>query len=230
MINFLAIDNATVHPYPFPYATFNNLLTHHDVESLINALPYGADQRTLRQQGSDKTYRNTTSVLLELGAPHYNPKNKLTSSWINFLDLISSRDYRIYCSKLFGAELINCHPEITIRKYQHEDYISAHTDRDCVYATQLIFLNTQWNETWGGLLHFMTDAQNDYCQFIPHFSSSILFLRTDSSWHRVSKVVQPGVERIALQIAFWKKVEKVTYEGRKIRDLHPSNGNDANAD
>lgn len=222
MINFLAIDNAKIITHPFLHAEFHNLLTSDDVQSLINTLPNGADQRLSRQQGSDKTYRNTTTVLLELGAVRYNPKNKLSSRWIHFLDLISSRDYRVYCSKMFGSELINCQPEITIRKYQHDDYISAHTDRDCVYATQLIFLNTNWNENWGGLLYFMTDAEKDYCKFIPHFSSSIMFIRSESSWHRVSKVVQQGVERIALQIAFWRKSEKVTYEGREVTDVYGS--------
>lgn len=220
MINFSAFENARIRSEPFPYTVLENLIDREDVESLLLTLPQAASQRVSRQEGSDKTYSNITTVLLELGSKEYNKQDTLDAKWLTFLDIINSREYRISCSKIFGLDLVDCHPEITIRKYRYKDYISAHTDRDCVYATQLIFLNTVWEESWGGILHFMKDKDNDHSKFIPHFSKSIMFLRTDTSWHRVSEVTRLGVERVALQIAFWKTLDKVVYKGREISVDH----------
>lgn len=219
MLNIPVIQKSSICPDPFPYIILNNLLCQSDVESLVTSVPSGSNQRIARAHGSDKTYRNTTNVLLELGSDKYNNQNELSESWIHLLDVISSRKYRILLSQHFGAEIIECQPEITLRKYQHKDYISAHTDRDCVHATQLIFLNTFWQESWGGMLHFMSDEKNDVINFLPHYATSIVFLRTDNSWHRVSEVSKKGVERIALQIAFWKKTKKVIYDGRQIINI-----------
>src|SRR5690242_7336330 len=109
MINFAALKQKTIYHEPFAYAVFNHLLTLNDAKELASSLPQNNVNRIIRKTGSDKTYSNITTVLLELGSTQYNDRKNLTSKWITFLDQLTSYEYRTALAKIFGEELQDCH-------------------------------------------------------------------------------------------------------------------------
>lgn len=217
MFDISKIYSATMVESPFKFSCIQNFLDSDSVVNLLEDLPQEGNYRSSRVGGSDKVYNVVNNILLPLGEFNKNEENQLPPLWSDFVRGLRSKEYREALSHLLDEDLVNCHMEITLKRYKYQDYISAHTDKADVKATHMLFLNDQWELAWGGLLHLMHDSENTLKAFLPTIASSVAFVRSDVSWHKVCPVLQPNKERIAIQVAFWNTTIRSVAPGRQIQ-------------
>lgn len=212
MINAKLLCQAALKNEPFRYAVINQCLTDDTINRLIQELPQEDYFRSLRENGSDKTYNVINNVLLKLG--DNSPSMHLPRCWQDFIQHLQSNDYIDPLSTLLREDLSSCRQEITLKRYGYGDFISPHTDREDVTATHLFFLNHDWDPAWGGGLLFLYNENEPFQKFLPTSKHSIAFVRSENSWHSVEKITHVDAERIAVQVAFWNRVERQVLAGR----------------
>lgn len=220
MLNINALTTATLKKSPFKYSTIYEFLPPSYADDLLKDLPSAGNYKSTRSSGSDKTYQVVNNILLAIGDSEYNKVSEPSPIWIECIEQLHGAAYRTALSTLLDTDVTQCPMEITLKRYRHEDYISAHTDKECIRATHMIFLNDTWEAPWGGLLHFLTEDQRDFESFLPSSNTSVAFVRADNSWHRVCPMNKKGKERIALQVAFWNQVDRIVAPGRSVQAIY----------
>ncbi len=217
MLDISKLYSASLVEVPFKFSLIQDFLDSNSGKILSDSLPHKGNYRSSRSEGSDKVYNVVNNILLPLEPELAKKNSNLPLLWESLIKQFQSLEYSEALSYLLKEDLEFCHIEITLKRYKYQDYISAHTDKACVKATHLLFLNDDWDAKWGGLLHLMYDSDNTYKTFLPTIASSLAFVRSDASWHKVCPVTQPNKERLALQVAFWNTVERYVAPGRKIQ-------------
>lgn len=211
MINLSAIRQASMVEEPYRHVFINDFISKQTANALRAVSPRKGGLFSSRQTGSDKHYQVENNILYDLATK----MQVLVSPWNQFVEQLISKSYREAISHILGYSVHEAPMEITFKRYVYGDYISAHTDRDFVYATHLIFLNDYWDPNWGGMLQILDSQQSVVKLVAPLYHESFLFERSDYSWHAVDKNTHPDAVRYCLQVAFWKHTNKVTLPGRK---------------
>lgn len=199
---------------PYPYSLIENFIEPTDFQLLLENFPQEGFLLTTRIEGSDKTYAVDNNVIFQLETQQKNPLILEYLYWSKLIDELTSNAYKQAVSELFGIDLEGAPMELTLKRYKKSHYISPHTDRDFVKATHLIFFNKIWEKGWGGELCIMSSSEKVEKEILPLQDQSLIFLRTDDSWHSVKECHAP-VPRIVLQITFWKNRERCLPEGRE---------------
>lgn len=213
------ILSAKLNVEPFHHAFVNGLLSASLSVQLCKEFPERDFYQSKRITGSDKTYNVANNILLKLGNTDFQSTQELSTSWKTFLTYLTSDVYNQAVSTLLQKDLSNCHLEITLKRYSRGDYISAHTDRDWVTATHLFFLNSYWEASWGGLLELLDQNEKPFCSVLPTYHTSLIFIRSNNSWHQVTPITHESESRFALQVAFWNTLDRYVLPGRKNTPL-----------
>lgn len=216
------LREAKVINQPFNYAVIDDILSAKQAAALRQGISPEYFYRSKRDSGSDKTYDVANRILFELNSDRANQVQSLPKQWRDLVEFLKSKAYNRALSDTLKIDLSQCHLEITLKQYSQHDYISSHTDRSWVDATHLFFLNSYWDESWGGMLRFLTDDQVAFLTVPPLFNQSVAFIRSDNSWHEVTPITHATEKRLALQVAFWNTTERVVLPGRKT---HPVDQN-----
>lgn len=209
-INLDSIKQARLESQPYPHCLIKNFITADDAKQLINISPKLGNYYSNRQEGSDKTYSVQNNILYDLNNGHFD----LAAPWDRLVQQLTACDYKEAISLLLGKDVRQSPMEITFKKYSHNDYISPHTDRDRVHCTHLIFFNESWQAQWGGNLQMLDGSMTVLKEVLPLVEHSFFFERTDQSWHAVSRCTNENAIRYALQVVFWKTLDKLKLPGR----------------
>lgn len=213
LINLNCINHSLVNYYPYQYAIINNFIALDVVRNLVNNLPNNLFfKHVKRDEGSDKTYKVSNSILFSL--EKQSSLDDLPEVWLKLVKNLTSIEYRQAISNLMDFDITQCFIEITLKKYQLNDYISPHTDRDLVPMTHVIFLNEYWEKEWGGDFCILESSETIVTEIIPVWDNSVVFRQSSNSWHAVKLCRSSTALRIGLQIAFWKDQVKFTLPGR----------------
>ena len=214
MIDIDMLKKAALVQDPFRYSIIEGILTENRVNSLLESMPEKNYYRSIREGGSDKTYNVVNNILLKLGEREYNKDSNLSVEWQALVQNLQGKDYIEALSSLLQENLSTCSQEITLKRYTEGDFISAHTDKENVRATHMLFLNKNWDKQWGGELCFLHNETDVFKNILPVYTCSAAFVRADNSWHSVTKMEGKNIERIAIQIAFWNVTERQVLPGR----------------
>lgn len=215
MINYHALQKATLINSPFKYSRIQHLLNEEDARQLRTSLPDENYYRSIRMNGSDKTYNVINNILFQLEDQASSNLDSIPRCWQDFLKDVTNQTYRSYLGKLLEIDLGKCYQEITLKIYEEGDFLSVHTDKSGVIATHMIFFNEHWQDNWGGQLLFSAEKNHPpFAKFNPVWLESVAFVRTDHSWHAVSPVTTLQSARIALQVAFWHNNQRRVSPGR----------------
>jgi Rps23 Pro-64 3,4-dihydroxylase Tpa1-like proline 4-hydroxylase len=213
MIQKSKILSAQLQVKPYPHALIENFINPEDFRLLLENFPQEGFLLSKRKSGSDKTYTVDNNIIFGLELQQKNPLILNYPYWCALVDELTSKDYKQLISNFLGVNLQDLPIELTLKRYKKSHYISPHTDRDYVNATHLIFFNEVWNKNWGGELCIMSSSRKIEKKILPLWEKSLLFLRTDNSWHAVTKCNAP-VPRIVLQVAFWRTNKRCLPKGR----------------
>lgn len=182
-------DECQVSDEPFRWACTEpgQLLTPEYARELVRSVPTSGFRR-IEAVGEErvKTYRNLS---LELTSTRGQVASGLSPSWKSLIQDLRSSTYRAQVGRLLGQQVASC-VEIRLVRHRGGDWISPHTDRDDKLFSHIIYINPHWSSEWGGDLQLLSDNTGDHVavSIAPVLGTSVIFARSDTSWHQVSKV------------------------------------------
>lgn len=184
---------------PFPWQCIDNFLTDDAYHKLMENLPplsqftRSFDRRRSYGQNSHDRY----SLEYRRGMP-------LPEPWLEFMHELEQDTYRDFVTKMVG------HDRFILTAHWHSAptgcSVSPHCDATWKLGSQVFYLNDEetWDPSWGGGTVVLDDAGKIAFDSAPAFEDfeseasfpavgnrSLLFLRTDHSWHGVRSVRCP---------------------------------------
>ena len=184
---------------PFPWVNPCGVILDEAYRQLVETIP---DVSTFAMSfGEERKYGQSPHdrFLLE-----YNGRVRLSNAWKEFLHELQQRPYREFLQEMFSAR------SVALRF--HWLYtptgcsVSPHCDGGDELGTHLFYFNTpeDWDPTWGGSTLILDDGPGLSHKTAPKFEDfktetasqflgnySLLFKRTDHSWHGVRQVHCP---------------------------------------
>jgi hypothetical protein len=203
---------------PYPWQSFDGLLVRDGYERLLAALPELSELR-----GVFGKRRRFGQASHDRYALDYGPRLPLSASWREFVEELFEGPY---CGKV--AELLG-HDEFFLTAHWHYTprgcSVSPHCDAVWKLGSHIFYFNDEqtWDPAWGGSTLVLDDAGEIEYSNAPDFDDfrashdcppmgnrSMLFLRTDHSWH--------GVRPLACPEGELRKVFIVEYRSDTLRE------------
>ena len=199
---------------PFKFNIYHSIINFKNIQMLYDTISLEDAPLTIRTEGSDKTYKVYNKILHDHADGVDFTTQELSCPWQTLLNELTNMPYLQIISEWLEQDITNSYIQILLKKYSDGGFISMHTDDADVYATHLFFLNPYFDPATGGNLIFHR-VDGSILASIPSVSNiSVLFERTDNSWHSVEPCNSSSTPKITLQVAFWKKLKKRNLSGR----------------
>jgi hypothetical protein len=177
------------HDFPYRWARVWGLLEEGFAGRLAETFPVEVLRDSHSPQGH---YRLRDCTLVDEGRPA-DVVAGLAEPWRELVAGMVSAEYRTFVEQLTGTDLGRCRLKLRPCEYGPDTWMTAHTDRPDRVATHIIYLSPEWDESWGGGLDVLTSADDDdpaavVASVWPRFNTSVLFARSDNSFHAVRRV------------------------------------------
>jgi SM-20-related protein len=193
------VAGADVRHEPFTYAVIDDLPGAGWSAELSEAFPTSGFRSTGTAGADDffffrRLFRGGTLVA-----------DGLARTWLDFAAVLQSDEYRAAVSRRLGVSLAGCQLVAGFCVYGAGRGLLPHTDRELRVVTQTLYLTRAWQPSWGGGLRVLgsPDPQDIRCEVAPTLGRSMLFRRSDDSWHAVGPVTaDAGAPRRSLLLHF----------------------------
>ena len=187
---------------PYPWINLQNTLTAEGFERLRQTLPEVSLFE--RQVGKKRAYGQGSHDRYLL---HYLPGLELSEPWKGFIAELQGETYMSFLGRMFGSE-IQKRLILTMEWYfaWQGCAVSPHCDAQRKLATHIFYFNTEsdWEANWGGHILILDDGGRFKPHSAPSFddlkigaeidprgNGSLLFQRTEHSWHGVRPLQPP---------------------------------------
>jgi Rps23 Pro-64 3,4-dihydroxylase Tpa1-like proline 4-hydroxylase len=133
--------------------------------------------------------------------------DELTISWLELAKDLLSQKYRESMSLLTGYDLTEIPFEVNLYHYDDGAYLGPHIDLPEKLVVHVLYFNESWQSDFGGCLSILNspDANDIAAEVLPLVGSSVVFVRSDHSWHEVKRVKNKTTEsRRSLVVTFYK--------------------------
>ena|SRR3990167_4011489 len=184
---------------PYPWLNLHELVTPEGFDELLGSLP---DVSMFEKSFNlERSHGQKPHDRYEL---RYSDSLILSPAWKSFIEELSSAEYGAELKRLFGVKNFN------IRFQWQYSFngcsVSPHCDSRNKIGSQIFYLNTSdnWKEEWGGQTLVLDDGGKLNCDSAPDITQfhnkiavrtlgnySLLFARTDHSWHSVGALQSP---------------------------------------
>ncbi|GAB3970366.1 2OG-Fe(II) oxygenase [Streptomyces sparsus] len=206
MLDFAARRDTSSEPYH--WSTVHGLLPAEVRSRLRDTMPPLAEfTRSERTAGGDKTYGMYVLPLVHRGEP-LPALDKAGSDWAEFTTAIQGEDYRAWVREVVGADVGDASFDVGLFVFRAGDWVSSHTDKSDKSATHVLYLNEEWGAGDGGEFLVRGTAGDDapvHAAISPGGGRSVLFARSDNSWHAVAPVAEGAPElRCTVQVEMWR--------------------------
>ncbi len=189
---------------PFPWINPAGLLTEDGYRSLLDTLPNPTDFN--KSFGKPRRHGQASHDRFSL---NYKKSLNVSPAWHAFIADLEGPAYRAFIQRLLDIENF----DLTFHWHYTPNgcSLSAHCDAEWKLGSHIFYLNTpdDWKEDWGGQTLILDDGEefshksapslDSFKRVIPSTAmgnSSLLFQRTDRSWHGMYPLKQPeGVLR-----------------------------------
>jgi SM-20-related protein len=206
MLNFEQITRHKLETDPYNWAAVGNLFSPTDAEAL--ATTYPSDHfKTVAGYGGEKDYEYEARALIAMGAAGISYSGELSDSWVCLANDLLSPAYRVAMSSLTGCDLANAPLEVNVFHYGPGANLGPHTDLEDKVVTHVLYFNQSWNVDDGGCLGILRSRnQSDVAAIIePIVGQSAVLVRSEKSWHAVSRVVSGSrLSRRSLTATFYR--------------------------
>ncbi len=192
---------------PFPHVTIDAFLTDQFCQQLVEEFPafhpkYATDENGAI--GGKATHNNIRNI-----GPAYRKLDKLIQTR-TFLDLMSATTGipdLLYDPDYVGG---GTHENMDGQSLDfHIDFNYLESNGWHRRINLILFLNEQWEDTWGGCLALREDPLlPDSIQFKPQINRAVIFETNEISWHGFSKITLPDnveVSRKTIALYFYTK-------------------------
>lgn len=189
MLEIGRLDQQTLHTQPYRWAFVDQLFTRANAVSLATSFPRDHFKRVAGYDG-EKGYEYAARSLIHLRADAPSHADDLSASWRELARDLLSPAYRAAMTRLTGTDLAHAPLEVNVVHYGPGAWLGPHVDLREKIVTQIFYFNQAWNAEDGGCLNILrsSDASDFIAQIAPMVGNSVVLVRSDTSWHTVSRV------------------------------------------
>lgn len=200
LINQSILDNLYVYKkqfeegQPFKYVVIDNFLVPEIAHILLKEFPkFDADKaiNEVGKIGGKAVNENLAEISLnyKILAEHVNSQN-----FLNIISQITGIDELINDNTFYGG---GTHENLNGQELDpHIDFNLDERNWSHRRLNLIIFLNEEWEESWGGSLELHSNPrepdENEIKAFLPLFNRCIIFETNEYSWHGFSKIQLPS--------------------------------------
>ena len=131
----------------------------------------------------------------------------MSGAWLALAEDLLSPAYREALSTLTGHDLGAVPLEVNVFHYGPGASLGPHLDLRDKLVTHVLYFNPSWNVEDGGCLTVLRsgDAADVAAEVAPTIGNSAVLVRSDKSWHAVSRVVNGCSEsRRSMTVTFYR--------------------------
>lgn len=212
---------------PYPWVSIEDTLTPSAFENLRESFPDASLFHVKKEMAPGEGPMSGPRAVLS-----YRPGVELPESWKKFVAELQDGFYESFLRRLFGLAP-DQQPSLTAEwHYAWQGCsISPHCDARQQVGTHIFYFNTEadWDSKWGGEILILDDLQRFQAQSAPTFADlqtaavidprgngSLIFQRTDHSWHGVLPLESPP-ERLRKLFVVTVAVPAVKAWWRRVR-------------
>jgi hypothetical protein len=206
MIDLDRISRSHLETEPYQWAEIDKLFSPGDAAALAATFPIDHFKRLADYDG-EKEFAYEIRCLIRMGEQSASRENKLSSVWRALANDFLSPAYRKAMSSLTGLDLSTAPLEVNVFHYPPGGSHGAHPDHRNKIVTQLMYFNESWNDDDGGCLTILRSADpDDVARTVsPLAGNSAILVRSDDSWHAVSRVAKGShFSRRSLTATFYR--------------------------
>ena len=191
---------------PYRWAAIDRLFAPEDAAALASTFPSDHFKRLADYDGQ-KEFEYDIRCLIRMGEQSVSRARPLSSAWRTLADDLLSPAYRAAMSQLTGLDLVSAPLEVNLFHYPPGGSHGAHPDNRDKVVTHVIYFNDSWNDDDGGCLTILrsSDPQDVAISLPPRVGNSAVLVRSDRSWHAVSRVSKnSALSRRSLTATFYR--------------------------
>ncbi len=191
---------------PYAWAEVGNLYSPTDAAALADSFPCDHFKTVVGSDG-EKNYEYESRELIAMGANAISHPEQLSEAWLSLACDLLSQAYRRAMSSLTGCDLSIVPMEVNVFHYGPGACLGPHADLTDKIVTHVLYFNRSWNGDDGGCLTILrsADAKHIAAQIAPLVGNSAVLVRSEKSWHAVSRVVNGCLEsRRSLTATFYR--------------------------
>lgn len=163
MLDFAALERATVHDEPFRFIMADNVVSRPDAEAIRRDYP------AIDRSG-------------------YLPLSRLNvhGAFQSLVDDLMSERLATVLSELLALDLAGKPRMITVRRLSKHGDGRVHNDSVSKICTMLVYLNAEWDAAAGGAIRALNgpDDMDDFAVEVAPLAGNIFaFARSETSWH-----------------------------------------------
>ncbi len=190
MIDLTQIARHTLQTQPYAWAEISNLFSPKDAAALADSFPRDHFKTVVGYDG-EKDYEYEARALVAMGASVASYPEQLSEAWLSLAHDLLSQAYRIAMSSLTGCDLTTAPMEVNVFHYGPGARLGPHSDLKDKTVTHVLYFNESWNRDYGGCLTILrsADLADVAAEVVPVVGNSAVLVRSEKSWHAVSRVV-----------------------------------------
>jgi len=206
MIDLKQIERHRLQTRPYAWAAIDNLFSPGDAAALAASFPRD-HFKTVEAYGGEKDYAYEARELIAMGAGAISHPEELSEAWSGLGRGLLSPAYRNALSLLTGCDLSTALLEVNVFHYGPGASLGPHPDLADKIVTHVIYFNRSWNKEDGGCLTVLrsADPTDIAAEVAPLAGTSAVLVRSENSWHAVSRVVKGcRLSRRSLTATFYR--------------------------
>ena len=206
MIDLTQILRRPLETRPYDWAEIGDLFSPTDALALATAFPRDHFKTVVGYDG-EKDYEYEARALIRMGAGVVSYPGQLSEAWLSLAHDLLSQAYRTAIQSLTGCDLTAAPMEVNVFHYGPGARLGPHADLKDKTVTHVLYFNESWDRDDGGCLTILrsADSADIAAEIVPIVGNSAVLVRSDKSWHAVSRVVNgcPRSRR-SLTVTFYR--------------------------
>ncbi|HYP27984.1 MAG TPA: 2OG-Fe(II) oxygenase [Blastocatellia bacterium] len=206
MIDLNRIARHKLETDPYRWAAIDNLYSPRDAAALASTFPHD-HFKLVSGYGGEKDYEYEARALIGMGADKVSYPEELSDAWRALAHDLLSPAYRAAMSALTACDLSAAPLEVNVFHYGAGASLGPHADLPDKVVTHVLYFNKSWDRRDGGCLTVLrsADPTDIVAEIEPIVGASAVLVRSDNSWHAVSRVLNNSrVSRRSLTATFYR--------------------------
>ena len=206
MIDLAQISQHILQTQPYAWAAIGKLFSPTDGAALAGSFPR-YHFKTISYYG-ERDYEYEARALIAMGADAVSHPEELSEAWLALAGDLLSPAYRVALSQLSGCDLTTAAMEVNVFHYGPGANLGPHPDLEDKVVTHILYFNPSWNREDGGCLTILrsADPADIAAEVDPIVGNSAVVVRSEKSWHAVSRVVNGcRLSRRSLTATFYRE-------------------------
>jgi hypothetical protein len=191
VLNIRGIAQQKMENEPYQWAFIDRLFSAEDAARLAGSFPCDKFKKVAGYD-REKGYQYMSRSLIHLGAAIPSYPESLGPAWLAVAGDFLSAEYRFALTRITGRDLASALMEVNVVHYGPGSWLGPHLDLKEKMVTHVLYFNEKWDPRQGGCLNILgsSDPDDVLAEILPVVGNSVLLVRSNRSWHSVSRVVQ----------------------------------------